>query len=314
MFFIDGHCDTLSKALDENKELDENNLQFSFNNADKLGGGIQVMSSFVDTKYLKSRNGGFNRCNDILNKFYDYQSRCNYEILIMDKRGLQKSLNGGRTKVLLSIENGAAISNNIENVDFFYNRGVRMMSITWNHDNELGSGAKTKFDNGLTKLGFEYVNKLDRLGIILDVSHSSEKTFWNAISSKSGLVVASHSNVYELCKNARNLNDEQIIAIAKSGGIIGICYYSEFLNSTRKADVTDIVEHIKYIRNLVGINHVGLGSDFDGMDVKKTARGVEDIRKIVNIIKELKKQRFKDEEIEKVMWKNWYNILNLSLI
>ena len=311
MRFIDGHCDTLSKALDENKELFENDLQFSFNNADRLGGGIQVMASFVDTNYLNSKNGGFNRCNDILNKFYSYQNNC--EFLIKDKNSLLKSLSSGKTSALLSIENGSAISSNIENVDYFYNRGVRMMSITWNADNELGSGAKTKLDRGLTKLGYEYVEKLDNLGIILDISHSSEKSFWDAISSTSNLVVASHSNVYELCKNPRNLKDKQIIAIAKSGGIVGICYYSEFLNSTRKADVIDIVEHIKYIRNVVGIDYVGLGSDFDGMDINKTAKNVDNIIQIGNIIKELEKQGFNNNDIEKIMWKNWYNVLYSSL-
>lgn len=307
MFFIDGHCDTLSKALDEKKGLSNNGLQFSLDKADKLGGGIQIMASFVDSKYVGSKQGGFNRCNNILDKFNDS------ERVVKDKDSLRSSLKSTKTKVLLSIENGAAISNNIENVCYFYDRGVRMMSITWNDDNELGSGAKTKDDKGLTDLGVEYVKRLERLGIILDVSHVSEKSFWDAISNTSKPIVASHSNVYELCKNTRNLKDKQIVAIAKSGGIIGICYYSEFLNNSKRADLADIVEHIKYIRNLVGIDYVGLGSDFDGMDANKTASGVEDMSKIGNIIKELKKQSFTDEDIGKVMWKNWYNVLYQNL-
>jgi membrane dipeptidase len=307
MFFIDGHCDTLSKALDEKKGLSNNDLQFSLDKADKLGGGIQIMASFVDSKYVGSKQGGFNRCNNILDKFNDS------ERVVKDKDSLRSSLKSTKTKVLLSIENGAAISNNIENVCYFYDRGVRMMSITWNDDNELGSGAKTKDDKGLTDLGVEYVKRLERLGIILDVSHVSEKSFWDAISNTSKPIVASHSNVYELCKNTRNLKDKQIVAIAKSGGIIGICYYSEFLNNSKRADLADIVEHIKYIRNLVGIDYVGLGSDFDGMDANKTASGVEDMSKIGNIIKELKKQSFTDEDIGKVMWKNWYNVLYQNL-
>ena len=112
-----------------------------------------------------------------------------------------------------------------------------------------------------------------------------------------------------MCKNSRNLKDNQIKAIAKSGGIIGICYYSNFLNSKRPADVKDIVEHIKYIKNLVGIDHVGLGSDFDGMDISKTARNVDNISMIKNITKELKLQGFKCEEIVKIMWNNWSDIL-----
>lgn len=313
MFYIDGHCDTLSKALDEDKDLYINDLQFSLNAADKLGGGIQVMASFVDTKYLNSKNGAFIRCNNILNKWDEYQLRSDCDRLIKNKDDVCNSLDSNKTKVLLSIENGAAINGNLNNVDYFYNRGVRMMSITWNDDNELGCGAKTKEDKGLTDLGFEYVKKLENLGVILDISHSSEKSFWNAISNTSNSVVASHSNVYELCKNQRNLKDEQIKAIAKSGGIIGICFYSEFLNGNKMADVVDVVEHIKYIKKLVGINYVGLGSDFDGMSIDKTAKGVENIIEINNIIKELKRQCFSDEDIRKIMWNNWYNVLQRNL-
>ena len=134
------------------------------------------------------------------------------------------------------------------------------MSVTWNDDNDLGCGCKSKNDIGLTELGVEYVKKANEMGIVLDVSHLSEKSFWQVVNITNKPVVASHSNVYELCNNSRNLKDEQIKAIAKSGGIIGICYYSEFLNSSRKADVKDIVEHIKYIKNLVGIDYIGFGS------------------------------------------------------
>lgn len=313
MFYIDGHCDTLSKALDGNTDLAENDLQFSFNNADKLGGGIQILASFVDTKYLNSKNGGFNRCNDILDKFNNYQSKYNCDLLIKDRTSLLQTLDCNKTKALLSIENGAAISNNIENVDYFYNRGVRMMSVTWNDDNELGTGAKTKSDKGLTKLGFEYVKKLGKLGIIIDVSHLSEKSFWDVISLGYGNIVASHSNVYELCKNSRNLKDEQIKAIAKSGGVIGICYYTDFLNNKRKANVSDIVEHIKYIKELVGIDYVGLGSDFDGMSLEKTADEVKSILAINNIKNTLRKHGISQEDIEKIMWKNWYNFLKKAI-
>lgn len=110
------------------------------------------------------------------------------------------------------------------------------------------------------------------------------------------------------------MKDEQIKAIAKSGGIIGICYYNEFLvkensGENSKADITDIVRQIKYIKNLVGIQYIGLGSDFDGMDHDKTAKGVENIAKIKNIEKELLKEGFTIREIEMIMWKNWGEIL-----
>ena len=300
MFYIDGHCDTLSKALDENKDLFYNDLQFSINEANNLGGGIQTMAAFVDTEYIKYKNAAFERCENILRKFEEFQQQINHNILIKNKN---------ETKVLLSIENGAAISGDLNNVDFFYKKGVRMMSITWNDDNELGCGARTKNDVGLSKLGYDYVTKLNSLGIVIDISHSSENSFWDVINTSDKPVVASHSNVFELCNHPRNLTNEQIKAIAKSGGLIGICFYTDFLKKYKKADVKDIVEHIKYIKNLVGIDYIGLGSDFDGINFDKTATGVENISKLNNITKELKLQCFSDEEIVKIMWNNWLNLL-----
>ena len=309
MYFIDGHCDTLSKALDENMDLNKNDLQFSFDRANKLGGGIQIMACFVDTEFLNSKNAGFIRCNNILGKLKEYEKNNNCKVLIENKEEVEKAKKSNDTKVILSIENGSAISGNLDNVEYFYNQGVRMMSITWNDDNELGCGAKTRTDKGLTKLGNEYVKTLDKRNIIIDVSHSSEKTFWDVISIAKRPVVASHSNVYEICNNPRNIKDSQIKAIAKTGGIIGICFYSDFLNSNSRANVKDIVEHIKYIKKIVGINYIGLGSDFDGMNSKKTAEGLENISKVNNIIKELEIQGFSCEEIVKIMWKNWYRLL-----
>lgn len=310
MFFIDGHCDTLSRALDYNKELDENDLQISLNRITQNGGGIQVMASFVEPSYLKGEDGGFNRCMEIIKKFEKYKKN---DILIKNKDELITAINNKQTRVILSIENGSAISNNLENVDYFYNKGVRIMSVTWNDDNELGSGCKCKIDKGLTKLGHEYIRKLNELNIIVDVSHLSVKGFWNVIDISLKPVIATHSNVFEICNHPRNLKDNQIKAIAKSGGIIGICYYTEFLNSSKKANVEDIVKHIKYIKNIVGIDYVGLGSDFDGIDDDKVATGVENISKISSIVTELKKQKFSDGEIEKIMSTNWSNVLKKIL-
>ncbi len=294
------------------------------------------MACFVDSKYLNIENGGFIRCNSIINKIEEYQSKNNCNIIIKNKNDLLEALknveinignsvkkieNGSdnietssETKVILSIENGSAISGDLDNVEYFYNKGVRIASITWNDDNELGCGAKTKNDNGLTELGKKYVNKLNDYGILVDVSHLSEKSFWEVVSITNKPIIATHSNVYNLCKNPRNLKDEQIKAIAKSGGIIGICFYSDFLNNQKRANIKDIVKHIKYIKDLVGIDYIGFGSDFDGMNVEKTAEGVENISFINNITEELKRQCFSCEEIVKIMWNNWSNVLKKSLL
>ena len=313
MYFIDGHCDTLSEALDYKKSILKNDLQFSIEKANNLGGGIQVMACFVDPDYLKTENGGFHRCNNLLNKFKEYQNNVDKGILIKNRQDLINAVNSNNMKVILSIENGSAISSNLDNVNYFYNEGVRIMSVTWNDDNELGCGANTLNDTGLTKLGFEYVKKLNKLGIIIDISHLSEKSFWDVVKTSTKPIVATHSNAYEICNHQRNLKDNQIKAIANSGGMIGIVFYTDFLNKSKKADVKDIIEHIKYVRELVGIDYIGFGSDFDGMKVEQTAMNVEDISKLNNIKKELENQGFSSKEIEKIMWKNWYDFFAKNL-
>ncbi len=175
-----------------------------------------------------------------------------------------------------------------------------------------GCGAKTTHDTGLTKLGIEYVKKLEKLKILIDISHASEKTFWNVIENSEITIVATHSNAYELCNHSRNLKDEQIKAIANRNGIIGICFYSEYLNSGKRASIEDVVKHMKYIRDLVGIDYIGLGTDYDGMDYEDTPYGLESIDKLKNITKEMKNQEFSKEEIEKILWKNWYRVLSTS--
>ena len=313
MVYIDSHCDTLSKALNEQKDLYQNDLQFSFEQANKVGGGIQVMASFIHTKFLTTPNSAFERCNAILNKFKDFQKNNNTNILVKNKNDVRNAINSNEIKVILSIENGAAINGNLNNIDYFYSEGIRIMSITWNDDNDLGCGATTKKDTGLTSLGIEYVKKLSNLNIIIDVSHLSEKSFWDVINTTDKPVVATHSNVYEICNHNRNLKDNQIIEIAKRGGMIGVCFYSDFLNVNKKADVRDIVKHMKYIKELAGIDCIGLGSDFDGMKDEEIVNGVENISKIDNIMEEMKLQGFSNEEIEKVMWRNWANYFMRNL-
>lgn len=311
MFFVDGHCDTLSKALDMSEDLFKNDLQFSIEKSNSIGGGIQITACFIDPKFLNKPNGGFIRCNNILEKLKEYEKTYNNNILL--KNGIEISefvdSNSNDTKFILSIENGSAISGNLENINYLYDCGVRIMSVTWNDDNDLGCGAKTKNDTGLTKLGIEYVKKLEKLGIIIDVSHASERTFWDVLRYTKSPIVATHSNVYNLSNCERNLKDEQIKAIAQRNGIIGICYYSDFLNMNEKAGLQDIINHIKYIKNLVGIDYIGLGSDFDGMNVEETANGIKNISEIHNIEENLLMEGFSKDEISRIMSKNWIRVL-----
>lgn len=306
MLIVDGHCDTVQVALDRKVDLEEESLSFHLKQAIEKAPILQMMAAFINQSYEKS----FQRACDIISHFERQLKKYPKELIqVKEREDILRVEQEKKIGCLLTIENGRAIEDKLENVDYFYNKGVKVMSITWNEDNLLGCGALTKQDNGLTQLGKAYIQKLEEKKIIVDVSHSSQKTFWDTMKIKKGPIVATHSCCYSLCQHPRNLKDEQIKQIAKNDGMIGICYCTNFLSETGTAGTKEIAEHIAYIANLVGIDYVGLGSDFDGLDEEELPTDLKNIGQIENLIQELKKIGFHENEIEKVMGRNWIRVL-----
>lgn len=305
---VDGHCDTLSKALDEKSDLENKEYCINLVDANKKTPCIQMMAAYIAPKFVDNGIGGFNRAINILEQFKKDKDK-NEIINILNKEDLNKTVDEKKIGIILTIENGSAISGNIENIEKLYEKGIRVMSVTWNEDNDLGCGALTKNDEGLTKLGEEYIRKLEEKNIIIDVSHSSEKTFWDITKCTNRTIVATHSCVNSICNHPRNLKDEQIIEIANREGIIGICFASHFLNESGKSNVVDIINHIKYIKDLVGIDYIGLGSDFDGVDFDNMPSDIRGIKDINKLEEEMKMEGFTEEEINKVMGENWLRVL-----
>lgn len=302
MFIVDGHCDTIQLALDKNLDLSDKSLSFNLAGALENTPIIQMMAAFVNPSYKNS----FKRACDIISYFEKQINKYPQNLIqIRKSEDIEKAKKENKIGCLLTIENGSAIEDNIENINYFYKKGVKFMSVTWNEDNLLGCGAHTKNDNGLTEFGKRYIKELNKKKIIVDVSHSSEKTFWDVIDTSVEPIVATHSCCYTLCAHPRNLKDEQIKAIAQKSGIIGVCYCKEFLSNNKTAGTKEIVEHIAYIANLVGIDYVGLGSDFDGLEEKNIPNNLRNIGQINNLIKELEKVGFSKQEICKIMGENW---------
>lgn len=310
MFIIDGHCDTIQVALDKKVNLNNNSLSFNLTQASSKKPIIQMMAAFVSPDYKNS----FQRACDIISYFQKQLEKYPLELLkVTSKKELEHAIKENKIGCLLTIENGRAIENNLENLDYFFNKGVRVISTTWNEDNLLGCGALTKQDNGLTDFGKKYIKKMNEKKIIIDVSHSSEKTFWDTMKISERPVVATHSCCYFLCEHPRNLKDEQIKAIAKNEGIIGVCYCTNFLSKTGIANTKDIAKHIAHIVNLVGIDYVGLGSDFDGLSDDEIPTDLKNIGQTENLIQALKDIGFHQNEIEKIIGENWARVLKAEL-
>ena len=300
---IDGHCDTLTKTYDKKHTISNNQYCFNTIDADKYKPIIQMMAAYIDPKY----KDGFTRANEVIDYYLKNKENT---ILITKKSDIEYVLNNNKIGVILTIENGKAIENNLDNIDILYSIGVRLMSINWNEDNLLGTGALTTSKNGLTKLGKEYVKRLEQKKIIIDISHSSEETFWDVMKNTEKTIVATHSCCYNLCNHPRNLKDDQIKEIAKRGGIVGICFCSSFLNEKNQASVDDIIKHISYVINLVGEDYVGIGTDFDGMTQDQQVFNLRGLKQMNTLVKRLKDYNYSGICINKIMGENWLRVVN----
>lgn len=308
IIIIDSHCDTIKKCFDEKIDITNPKLKFSLQQALKKGKYIQIVASYI-TPELTNIIGGYEIANKLIDEVYkQYKKHKDKMFIIKQKDDFEKVINSNKLGIILSIENGSAISGKLENIDKLYEKGIRMMSITHNSDNELGCGVSTKNDKGLTILGKEYIKKLLNKNIAIDISHVSEKSFYDVVKISNKPIIASHSNVKAIYNHKRNLSEEQIKLIAKSGGYIGICYCSEFL-SEKTATVKDLVRHIDYIAQLVGIDYIGLGSDFDGIDDYTIMEDIKTVKEINLIFEELKSKGYKKEDIEKIAGKNALRVL-----
>jgi len=206
----------------------------------------------------------------------------------------------GKSTMVLSIENGYCIGTNLDNLRHFAEMGVTMITLCHNGHNEIcDSYSVTAEHNGLSPFGREVVKEMNRLGVMIDVSHASKESTLQAVALSSDPVMASHSSAYALHNSLRNLSDEEIVAIAAKGGVIQVGIGGFFLSSLPREEVTvkHLVDHIDYIVKLVGVDHVGIGSDFDG------GGGVSDcanMGEMKNITVELLRRGYTAQEIAKI--------------
>lgn len=312
---IDGHCDSIKMVYDKQIELDNTQLMFNIKDAMVFLPYVQFLATYVPTEYNLEKVNSYQYATNILNKWNEqygkYKEKYKLE-KIEQYSNMEKVIQENKLGILLSLENGAIIGTNVNNINKFYDKGIRVMGITWNDDNLLGCGALTQEDKGLTIFGKACIKRMNSLGIIVDVSHTSYQTFMD-IANLSDSIIATHSCVFQLCQHNRNLKDEQIKIIAQKGGAIGICFYRNFLKKEGKATIETIVDHIEYIANLVGIDYVGLGSDFDGLEPEGLPIGLTRMREIGNLSQKMKQRGFTSKEIGKVLGANFCRVLKEKL-
>ncbi|MCX7841648.1 MAG: dipeptidase [Clostridia bacterium] len=307
MLFVDAHCDTITRIMERKETLKKNSCHVDLERLKAAGSFVQFFAAFIEPVYnqayaLRWALQVIDRLNlEIESNKDDIMLCCNYS-------DVQEAIKNNKVAAVISIEDGSALQGELSALRALYKLGVRSICLTWNHRNEIADGvADGTSGGGLTPFGRQVVAEMNRLGMLIDVSHLSEKGFWDVLELSTQPVIASHSNAKSVCSHKRNLSDEQILALKKNNGVMGINFYPWFLNNSQKADINDIIRHIEHIISISGDDHVGIGADFDGIEITPYyIAGLQDVDKLFNKLATL---NYKEKTIKKLAGENFMRVI-----
>ncbi|MBE7067211.1 MAG: membrane dipeptidase [Ruminococcaceae bacterium] len=301
---FDAHCDTLT-TLRDSEFIRDTDRHFNLKQAEEYAGYTQVMALWTDIGALKKQDSvdwKVERYVEIFNKIA--AENPSFGIIktssdVMDSRYTHK--------LMLAIEGGEAIGTDVSGVSRLYDMGVRAIALTWNTPYLISDTNCRQIPGnergGLTEFGFKVVKEMDSLGMVVDVSHISEKGFYDVADTTVNPFIASHSNAKALSPHPRNLTDQQFEVLIEKGGVTGINLYSAFLTDDgSRATIDTIIAHIEHFAALGGIDNIGIGTDFDGIDLPP--EGISGARDLYRILNRLGKMNYTQEQIDKISHKN----------
>lgn len=317
MYWFDGHCDVLWKMWEEPNRYHFYD-QKSLLDVDYIGlrlahALVQNFAIFVPPKVLVGQK--LQVALQQIDLFYEkIIQNCSYMVPITRKKDLNQLLHIGDSHPIgafLSLEGAEALQGELANLRLFHRLGVRSMGLTWNYANEVADGIQEARDGGLTKFGREVMTEMERLKMIVDVSHLSKRGFWEVMEYDHLSVLASHSNVKALCPHVRNLDNDQIRALIQRDGRIGIVFYPYFVYQPASlASIEHVIKHIEFICEMGGEDQIVFGSDFDGIEEKVI--GLETIKEVPRFLEVLLKY-YSEELVEKWAWGNNYQFFLKAL-
>ena len=356
---VDTHNDALTACIEKKVSLDQDLTGINHSDLKRFKqGGLdyQLFSVWCDGNKANPYAWAMREMDTL-----DAVAARNPDKIVVAKtwKDIQKALKENKIVAQFGVEGGHMIEDHIDRLDTFYKRGVRYMTLTWNNSPTWASSHVDEHDpnytgpKGLTAFGKQIIQRMNKLGIIVDISHVGEATFWDAIKTSTKPVIASHSNAYSICPVTRNLKDDQILAVGKNGGVIHLNFYAAFVDSTfnkkdaifrtnhktemdsllnagiqkeyaqtmladkyaaesdaNKPDIELLMKHFDHIVKLIGVDHVGIGSDFDGIDsAPKQLKTVLDYPKFTQA---LIKRGYSDTDIAKVLGGNFLRVYRIN--
>ncbi|MDI6767648.1 MAG: dipeptidase [Bacteroidota bacterium] len=355
---VDAHNDVVQRIL-EGEDISKRTLRGHSDLPRLKDGGVDVQFFSIWVPPQKTQRSYFDQANEQIDSIEILIRRNPHQAaLAKNASDIEKFVRDGKLVIMLGIEGGHHIADDLRKLEQFYNRGVRYMTLTWNNSTSWATSARDEDDKigklkrkGLNDFGVKVIRKMNDLGMIIDVSHLGETTFWDVVKRTTKPIIASHSSVWSLSHNRRNLKDDQIKAIAKTGGVVFINFLPLFIDSTyagkerrmrernksrvdsfhlaqkRSGPLRNIsteeflkdeylairpplerlIAHFDYVAKLVGVDHVGIGSDFDGISI--TPLEMDDVTYLPNITRELLRCGYSENEIKKILGENFIRVL-----
>lgn len=302
--FADGHCDTISRLVQTGEGLWENTGHWDLKRMTQFAPSLQIFALWLPTNQWNTKKVFEMMAN------YQKQMQENAEWIVPVQCGgeINRVFSEGKHCAVLAIEGGDALHGQLPLLQAYHERGVRVMTLTWNDRNPLGDGVKaTAPQGGLTTFGRTVVQEMERMGMLVDVSHLAEAGFWDVVRLAKKPFFASHSNARAICQTPRNLSDEQLRAIAYGGGVVGINFYPTFLTEGQEASINHIVAHVAHMLTVMGEDFIALGSDFDG--IEKTPVDCTDVSQVA-VLRNRLQEAFGEKITNKIMRENLLRLLH----
>ena len=316
MGIIDLHCDTIKKIYELQEEsLYENSYSIDIKKLIQGKVDAQFFAMFLNKAWIEEQKLDIYKYTKEFYKVFIRELEKNQEYIKLAKNysDVKANRENGILSAFLTIEEGHFLEDKIERLEEFYELGLRLITLTWNYENCIGypnSYDEKDMKKGLKNFGFQVVEKMNELGMIIDVSHLSDGCFYDCIKHSKKPVIASHSNARAITNVPRNLTDEMMGLLADKGGIMGLNFCPHFLGEGETSKVEDMIRHTKHIKNKAGIDVLALGTDFDGIDGELEISNIGEMNKLLIA---LDRAGFKTSEIEKISYLNAERIIEECL-
>jgi membrane dipeptidase len=304
---VDAHTDVVVQVARGGRRFEERSSQGHVDLPRLREGGVdvQVFALWVEPEYKPER--ALPRLLHLLDAFHGIvEASAGAVVPCASVQEIDRAVAAGRLAAVLSVEGAEPVGRDLALLRVLHRVGVRVLGLVWNERNAIGDGVgEERAGGGLTEFGAAVVREMNRLGMVIDVSHLNERGFWDVMEISAQPVVASHSNARALCDHPRNLRDEQIRALAAAGGVVGINFYPRFVDPARPT-LARVVDHIDHVASLVGPDHVGLGSDFDG--IESVPEGLEDATRFPAVTEELLRRGYREDDVRKILGGNFLRV------